>query len=67
MNKFSLLIKTYMYERGIKQSDLAKRLNATQNSISKTLTGDNVTLDQMIRYSDALDCDLEIKLIPRKQ
>ena len=65
MNKFSLLLKTYMYEKGIKQSDLAKHLGSTPNAVSKTLTGENVTLDQMIKYADAVDCDLEIKLVPR--
>ena len=65
MNKFSLLLKTYMYEKNIRQIDIAAKLGTTQNAVSKTLKGDNITLDQMIKYADAVDCDLEIKLVPR--
>lgn len=65
MNKFSLLFKTYMYEKKIRQIDIATKLGTSQNAVSKTLLGDNITLDQMIKYADAVDCDLEIKLVPR--
>ena len=65
MNKFSLLFKTYMYEKKIRQSDIAEKLGVSQNTISKTLLGDNITLNQMVRFADAVDCDLEIKLVPR--
>ena len=67
MNKFSLLFKSYMYENKIRQIDIAKKIGTSQNSVSKTLLGENITLDQMIKYADAVDCDLEIKLVPRKQ
>ena len=66
MNKFSLLYKTYLYEKNIKQIDVANKLGITQASISKTLKGDNVTLEQMVKLADAVDCDLEIKLVPRE-
>lgn len=66
MNKFSLLFKTYMYEKNIRQIDIATKLGITQNAVSKTLKGDNITLDQMVKYADAVDCDLEIKLVPRE-
>ena len=65
MNKFSLLYKTYLYEKNIKQLDVAQKLGITGASISKTLKGDNITLDQMVKLADAVDCDLEIKLVPR--
>lgn len=65
MNKFSLLYKTYLYEKNIKQLDVAQKLGITGASISKTLKGDNITLDQMVKFADAVDCDLEIKLVPR--
>ena len=65
MNKFSLLYKTYLYEKNIKQFDVAQKLGITGASISKTLKSDNITLEQMVKYADAVDCDLEIKLVPR--
>lgn len=65
MNKFSLLYKSYLYEKNIKQLDIAEKLGVTQASISKTLKGDNITLEQMAKLADAVDCDLEIKLVPR--
>ncbi len=67
MNKFSLLYKTYLYEKNIKQLDVAQKLGITGASISKTLKGDNITLDQMVKLADAVDCDLEIKLVPREK
>ena len=65
MNKFSLLYKSYLYEKNIKQLDIAEKLGVTQASISKTLKGDNITLEQMAKLADAVDCDLDIKLVPR--
>ena len=65
MNKFSLLYKTYLYEKNIKQLDVAQKIGITGASISKTLKSENITLDQMIKLADAVDCDLEIKLVPR--
>lgn len=65
MNKFSLLYKTYLYEKNIKQLDVAQKLGITGASISKTLKSDNITLEQMVKLADAVDCDLEIKLVPR--
>ena len=67
MNKFCLLYKTYLMEKNIKQLDIAHKLGITSTAVSKFLKNENVTLDQMIKYADAVDCDLEIKLIPRKQ
>ena len=67
MNKFSLLYKSYLYEKNIKQLDVAEKLGVTQASISKTLKGDNITLEQMSKLADAVDCDLEIKLVPRNK
>lgn len=65
MNKFSLLYKTYLYEKNIKQLDVAQKLGITGASISKTLKSDNITLEQMVKFADAVDCDLDIKLVPR--
>ena len=65
MNQFSLLYKTYLYEKGVKQLDIAHKLGITSTAVSKFLKNENVTLDQMIKYADAVDCDLEIKLVPR--
>lgn len=66
MNRFCLLYKTYLMEKEIKQLDIAKKLGITSTAVSKFLKNDNVTLDQMVKYADAVDCDLEIKLVPRE-
>ncbi len=67
MNKFGLLYKTYLFEKDIKQIDIASRMGVTQATVSKTIKADNITLDQMLKLSDAVDCDLELKLIPREK
>lgn len=65
MNKFCLLYKTYLMEKNIKQLDIAHKLGITSTAVSKFLKNENVTLDQMVKYADAVDCDLELKLVPR--
>ncbi len=56
-----------MKEKGLNYSKIAKKLNVSRARISALFSCQhNVTLKTLIAVADALDCDLEIKLIPRE-
>ncbi len=65
MNQFSLQVKEYLLRNNLKQKDIVEKLGLSKNAVSQSLNRDNISLDKMILIADALDCDLEIKLVPR--
>lgn len=65
MNQFSLQVKEYLLKNNLKQKDIVEKLGLSKNAISQSLNRDNISLDKMLLIADALDCDLEIKLVPR--
>lgn len=66
MNYFGTLIKNYLTENKIPQKTIANNLQVGENTISNLLNRDNISLDKMLMIAKALNCDLEIKLIPIK-
>lgn len=67
MNQFSLQVKEYLLRNNLKQKDIVEKLGLSKNAISQSLNRDNISLDKMILIADALDCDLEIRLVPRSK
>ena len=67
MNQFSLQVKEYLLRNNLKQKDILEKLGLSKNAISQSLNRDNISLDKMLLIADALDCDLEIKLVPRSK
>lgn len=65
MNQFSLQVKEYLLRNNLKQKDIVEKLGLSKNAISQSLNRDNISLDKMLLIADALDCDLEIKLVPK--
>ena len=65
MNQFSLQVKEYLLRNNLKQKDIVEKLGLSKNAISQSLNRDNISLDKMILIAEALDCDLEIKLVPK--
>ena len=57
--------KKYLLRNNLKQKDIVEKLGLSKNAISQSLNRDNISLDKMLLIADALDCDLEIKLVPR--
>jgi len=56
-----------MKEKGLNFSKIAKKLNVSRARISALFSCQhNVTLKTLIAVADALDCDLEIKLVPKE-
>lgn len=67
MNQFSLQVKEYLLRNNLKQKDIVEKLGLSKNAISQSLNRNNISLDKMLLIADALDCDLEIKLVPRSK
>ena len=65
MNQFSLQVKEYLLRNNLKQKDIVEKLGLSKNAVSQSLNRDNISLDKMILIADALDCDLEVRLVPR--
>lgn len=57
-------IKDYMKNNGIKQVDLARKLNRSRQSIYEILNKQqNISLDYLKEICNALGCDLDINFI----
>lgn len=65
MNIFGRIVKQYLLDNDIRQQEIVDKMNVAKNTVSQSLNRPNVTLDTMLKIADALDCDLEIKLVPK--
>ena len=53
-------IKAYMILNGIKNKDLAERLNVTPSNVSQMLEdGNDMNLSSIQKIADALGCDIK--------
>lgn len=66
MNKFTYLVKDYLLKNNLKQKDICEKLNVSSGRLSELLRQDNISLNKMLEIAEALNCDLEIKLVPKK-
>ena len=54
-------------ERGLSQRELAELVGTTQSAIARLERGGRPPrIDTLLRIADALDCDLNVELVPRK-
>lgn len=67
MNIFGRIVKQYLFDNDIKQQEIVDKMNVAKNTVSQSLNRPNVTLDTMLKIADALDCNLEIKLVPKSK
>jgi DNA-binding XRE family transcriptional regulator len=53
--------------RGLSQRELAGLVGTTQSAIARLESGGRPPrIDTLLRIADALDCDLQVELIPRE-
>src|SRR4051812_40476813 len=51
---------------GLSQRDLAGKVGAAQSSVAKLEQGTaNPTMETLVRFADALDCEWRIELVPK--
>jgi len=53
-----------MESKGITHSDLAKRLGVSRPYVSSFFRGENVTLHTAVKFALALECCVDVKLVP---
>lgn len=57
-----------MQQKGMNRNDLAKALGVSRASITQLLNeGSNITLKRLLKIAEALDYDIAIEMVPRKQ
>lgn len=66
MNQFALQVREYLLKNNLKQKTIVDKLGLSKNAVSQALSRDNISLDKMLLIAEALDCDLKIELIPKK-
>lgn len=59
-------IKTMMERKKLSSSYVADQLDCTTQNVYQTLIRDSWNLNQLIKYANVLDCDVEIVLKDRK-
>lgn len=56
-----------MDKNSINRSDLADKLGVSKPVVSKFLNqGSNITIKRLLLIADALDSDIEVKIVPRQ-
>lgn len=56
-----------MKEQGVNRAELARRLGTSQAYVSKILNRpSNLTVESLVKISDAVDCNLRAHLLPRE-
>lgn len=57
-----------MQQKGLNRNDLAKALGVSRASVTQFLNeGSNITLKRLLKIAEALDYDITIEMVPRKQ
>lgn len=66
MNEFGKEVKKKCVDLGVTQHYIAESIGLSDNGLSNALNRDNLGLIQMQKIANALNCELQIKLIPKK-
>ena len=62
----AITISRRMDQLNMSKADLAKKISSSPAYITKVLRGDsNLTIESLVKLSDAIDADLEINIRPR--
>lgn len=62
----SKIIKMIMGYKGIKNSDLAKRLDKSPSNLFQIFSRDNFRVQELEEIADALNCDIKITWVDRE-
>jgi len=60
-----IAIRQVMIAKDIKIKDLAEKLCKSQSSVSSLFSQKNISLDTLDEICQAIDCQLEINIVPK--
>lgn len=63
----SIEIQKMMLDQGINKKTMAEKCGWSPSNLGNKLKRDNFSEEELRTIAEALDCDLEIKFIPRKK
>ncbi len=66
MINFKKELKHILLQKDLKMKDVYTELNTTNQNLNRILNGD-MKISQMQKIADAVNCELIIKLEPKKQ
>lgn len=64
---FTDIIEKTLIDKHMKKKELAERMGKTPKNLSNILKRTNPTLETMMSFAEALDCDLVISLVPKEE
>lgn len=67
MNTYGKIVKKILIDKNITQTILAEKLNCSRSALASALNRDNISIKQMQAIADALNCNLKIELVPKKE
>lgn len=62
MNQYGIEVKKKLIEKGLNQRYIAEKIGLSANGLSNALNRDNISLLQMQRIAESLNCQLVIQL-----
>lgn len=57
-------LKKVMLDRNVSQRELAKRMNISPQNLNKLLRKKNFSFEDYKRILDAIDCDMDVTIVP---
>jgi transcriptional regulator with XRE-family HTH domain len=67
-NKFAVDVENLMKRAGLKQKELAEKLDVKPAYVSRVLRGEsNLSIKSLVKLADALNSEVNIGLIPRER
>ena len=63
---FTDIIEKTLIDKHMKKKELAEKMGKTPKNLSNILKRTNPTLETMVSFADALDCDLVISLVTKE-
>ena len=57
-------LKKVMLDRNVSQRELAKRMNISPQNLNKLLHKKNFSFEDYKRILDAIDCDMDVTIVP---
>lgn len=66
LNSIASKIKTMLKYKEMRQSDLCRNIDIERGNLSRTLKRNTYKTDELERFAEGMDCDIEIYFLDRE-